>query len=1566
MRHLGLRGAPIIRRRFRSTSTPNLKYMSATLWIMFYIYEFLCWIERLMRIMPACFAPWNIIPFIQYVKSHVLKSYVCARCVSLLSSPGKASVHPTRPTHHSQDMQGLRYICRMANTMSQTERDIDIAYAASLDDFLESEGDSSSQARQVRFDSDSYRIGIDTHATASISSDRNHFIDLKSVPRQTCQGFSDEEGTGAAIEGMGTLVFRIEDDTGAVHTIKLPNSLYIPTATSGTLISPQQWAQVDKAKNGAAYDGTGFQGLADDMILFWGNRRYRKTMAYDPSTNTPYFQTAPGSINYRSYNAVYASSDAFHSPPEQVAHLPPDIKRLKGEETDYIGDELLLTTEPDDLDQKMPANGSPNESDWDVIEAKGILEQMQDNSIKRDDYDQADGGPTFEPTATPSKPNQADPNGPCPVHPNSNHIWRDCSEYRRRSLVREGALTFDPTATPQDLVLDEPEAADPKAELMRWHVRLGHAPFPRILALAKNGDLPKKLADVAPPICAGCMFGAMTRRRWREKPTNEQRQQPSRVFLAQNVGDCVSVDQMISTQVGFIGQTKGRLTTQRYRAVTIFVDHLSRCKYVYLMTSLTSEETIKAKQKFELFAIHRGVHIKSYNADNGRFADNAFIADCQAKQQGLTFCGVNAHWQNGIAESAIRYLSEQARKQLLHAKARWPEAIDLALWPYAIRQSAYIQNHLPPAEGGRSPMAIFCNTNVEVRLREMHTLFCPVYTLQSELAAGNTLPRWSPRCRIGINLGRAPDHARSVQHVLHLSTGLVSSQYHIQFDDSFQTTIHGREDMNAMGPASNWKVLAGLINVDGDATLARLGSVGEEPSTLPITHPLSDIDDRPGRLNPVSRALEEAFDTEATLDEMATKVFHEALKLGADDEPTELEMDTARKMTTAWLERDQTEPDAAVPHRVDEVYEEEGETMSSHFPSSSFSTPSGSSAESPVVIPHSHETSQTATSLRGSRVRRPTAKLSESSNMRHFHGKRGYYTANSAQSVQSDPLELEQSHDAHLELQERMRHPIAFHAEMQGDTMYYHQAMRQADSKEFVKAIVKEVNGHVDSDNWELVKRSQVPSEQQVIPSVWAMKRKRNLTTNEITKYKARLNIHGGKQTYGVNYFDTYAPVITWFAIRILIIMALMYGWSLKQVDFVMAYPQAPVENDLYMELPHGIATKHGNSKEHVLKITSNLYGQKQAGRVWNQYLVSKLQSIGFQQSLVDECIFYRGTTIFAVYVDDGIVLDLESKNLDTFVQELKDAKLDVEDQGDPADYIGVNISKDVKTGTYNFNQKTLIDSVVEDCGLTRSRKVKQVPGKCVPLLPCLNSPKFDSNMFDYRSAIGKLNYIAQTTRPDIMAATHMAAKYAQDPRKEHGDAVLHIVMYLKATRHIGLRFKPDPTRGFEDYVDADFSGLWSPTTAASDPSTSKSRSGWIVFYAGCPIIWASKLQGMVALSTTEAEYIALSQSLRDVLPIMDLMTEFEQRGFKVMCTEPYVYCKAFEDNSGALELARLPKLRPRSKHININYHHFREHVRKGLVKIFPIGTDHQVADILTKNVPQNVFVRHRVKMCGQ
>ena len=142
-------------------------------------------------------------------------------------------------------------------------------------------------------------------------------------------------------------------------------------------------------------------------------------------------------------------------------------------------------------------------------------------------------------------------------------------------------------------------------------------------------------------------------------------------------------------------------------------------------------------------------------------------------------------------------------------------------------------------------------------------------------------------------------------------------------------------------------------------------------------------------------------------------------------------------------------------------------------------------------------------------------------------------------------------------------------------------------------------------------------------------------------------------------------------------------------------------------------------------------------------------------------------------------------------------------------------------------------------------------------------------------------------------------------------------------SRDVGIRFSSDPRKGFECYCDADFAGNWNKAGVEHDPSTAKSRSGWIIFYAGCPIIWASKLQSQVALLTTKADYTALSMSLRDVLPIMFLLDKMQDKSFQVICTAPHVYCKVFEDNSGALELARLPKLQPRTKHINVCYHHF-------------------------------------------
>jgi hypothetical protein len=124
---------------------------------------------------------------------------------------------------------------------------------------------------------------------------------------------------------------------------------------------------------------------------------------------------------------------------------------------------------------------------------------------------------------------------------------------------------------------------------------------------------------------------------------------------------------------------------------------------------------------------------------------------------------------------------------------------------------------------------------------------------------------------------------------------------------------------------------------------------------------------------------------------------------------------------------------------------------------------------------------------------------------------------------------------------------------------------------------------------------------------------------------------------------------------------------------------------------------------------------------------------------------------------------------------------------------------------------------------------------------------------------------------------------------------------------------------------------------APVDTSTAKSQSRWIIFYAGCPVSWASKLLSQIVLSTTKAKYIAMSQALRDVITVMNLPQEMREQNFKVVCIQPYVYCKVFEDNPGALEIARLPKLRPRTKHINVCYHHFHNQVQKrGLSRSSP------------------------------
>jgi hypothetical protein len=554
-------------------------------------------------------------------------------------------------------------------------------------------------------------------------------------------------------------------------------------------------------------------------------------------------------------------------------------------------------------------------------------------------------------------------------------------------------------------------------------------------------------------------------------------------------------------------------------------------------------------------------------------------------------------------------------------------------------------------------------------------------------------------------------------------------------------------------------------------------------------------------------------------------------------------------------------------------------------------------------------------------------------------------------------------HEDDYKLQDEMSDPIAFLARTSDpDTMYFHQAIRQPDREEFIKAIIKEINDHIKHKHWVLVPREQVPKGMKILDSVWAMKRKRDLVTREVYKHKARLNVHGGQQQFGVNYFETYSPVVMWFSLRTLLTLSLLNRWHTRQIDFILAYPQAPIEFDMYMELPKGIEMADGSRKTHVLKLLKNLYGQKQAGRVWNQHLVKGLIKIGFEQSEIDECVFYRSKTIFVVYVDDGIFAGPDSKEIDQAIDDLRSAGFDVEDKGDIKDYLGVHVTK-LTDGRLKLCQPHLTQQIVSDIGLPKNVTTRIVPALSSKILKRDEKAPLYRGSFHYRSIIGKLNFLEKSTRPDIAYAVHQCARFCEDPKQTHFDAVIHLAKYLAGTVDQGIILDPKHDKSFEVYADADFAGNWNKITAHKDPSTAKSRSGYVILFADCPIIWSSKLQTQIALSTTEAEYIALSQSLRETIPLMQLLEEFKGRGYPVVSTKPRVHCKAFEDNSGALELARLPKMRPRTKHINVVYHHFRDFVRKGLIEICPIKTTEQIGDILTKPLSQNSFLYLRKKL---
>jgi hypothetical protein len=348
-----------------------------------------------------------------------------------------------------------------------------------------------------------------------------------------------------------------------------------------------------------------------------------------------------------------------------------------------------------------------------------------------------------------------------------------------------------------------------------------------------------------------------------------------------------------------------------------------------------------------------------------------------------------------------------------------------------------------------------------------------------------------------------------------------------------------------------------------------------------------------------------------------------------------------------------------------------------------------------------------------------------------------------------------------------------------------------------------------------------------------------------------------------------YSPVVAWSTTRFFLIQSLLQKWHTKQLDFVLAFPQAKVERDLYMEIPKGVQLQGADRSKYVLQLVKNLYGQKQAGRVWYQHLVRGLQEIGFTRSKVDECVFYYKHSVLLVNVNDSILMGPDQAELEHLVK-LMSKRFEIQEEGTLGDFLGIQIAKQ-SNGDLNLTQPQLITSILQDLGLEK----RNVKGRNTPALKTVLIHKdsegepFD-NSFHYRSVIGKLNYLEKSTHPEIAYAVHQCTRYCNAPKASHGEAIKGIGRYLAATRDKGLRISPEGHE-FECHVDASHAGDWKQVTAIDNPDTAHSRTGYVLSYAKCPLVWASKLQTEIASSSTEAEYIVLSTAAREVIPMLAL-----------------------------------------------------------------------------------------------
>lgn len=492
----------------------------------------------------------------------------------------------------------------------------------------------------------------------------------------------------------------------------------------------------------------------------------------------------------------------------------------------------------------------------------------------------------------------------------------------------------------------------------------------------------------------------------------------------------------------------------------------------------------------------------------------------------------------------------------------------------------------------------------------------------------------------------------------------------------------------------------------------------------------------------------------------------------------------------------------------------------------------------------------------------------------------------------------------------------------------FEEAINCKDSKNWQEAMNREIECIKKNKTWELVDKVK---DKKVLDVKWVYAKKSN------NRYKARLVVRGFQQTNVSD--DIYSPVAKNQTLKVLFSICCQYGLKVEQMDVEAAFLNGKVTTEVYIRQPKG----YEKEKTKVCKLLKALYGLKESSRDWYECLDEYLTSLDFERSDLDLCLYVnkRGDDIvyILVYVDDLLICS-KNKILIQNVKELLSKKFQMKDLGEIKEYLGINIKYDYKIGKMDLNQENYIESLADKYQIKDSRLYN------TPMETNLKIEKSDEYEPDikYRNLIGALLYISSGTRPDISYSVNYLSRFQNCYTETHWKYALRILKYLHATKELCLKYKRNENCDLvECYVDADWAG---------DNIDRKSTSGYVIKLFGNVIEWKSRKQKCITKASTYAEYVALSEAVSELKFIKELLKIFD-----VTINDPI---KIYEDNTGAINIANCGNFTKNSKHVEIHYHFVHESVKVKEIEIVKVNSKENVADIFTKALCRESFIKFR------